>query len=77
MPNPINWSYVFANLDFMRNKTIYFTIIAFVTLFIVLLIFARRKDRKDLEKVTLILTLLKMLYPVLVGCDTDDRQSLD
>ncbi|CAF4436052.1 unnamed protein product, partial [Adineta steineri] len=27
LPEPINWSYVFANAGFMKNKTIYLTII--------------------------------------------------
>ncbi|CAF4409745.1 unnamed protein product, partial [Adineta steineri] len=27
LPTPINWSYVFANADFMKNKTVYLTMI--------------------------------------------------
>ena len=52
LPKPINWSYVFANADFMKNKTVYLTIITVSTLYIALLIFGRYKDKKDTEKVT-------------------------
>lgn len=50
LPSPINWSYVFANADFMKNKTIYVTVICVSTIYIILIIYARWKDRKDLEK---------------------------
>ncbi len=50
LPSPINWSYIFANAGFMKNKTIYLTIILVSTIYLILLIFARYKDRKDLEK---------------------------
>lgn len=51
LPAPINWSYVFANLDFMKNKTVYLTVICTTTLYIILLLYARFKDKKDIEKV--------------------------
>lgn len=78
LPKPINWSYVFANMDFMRNKTIYLTIIVFVTLFIALLVYARYKDRKDLQKVSSYSSLMKKRNNPfgddagLVGRNTDD-----
>jgi hypothetical protein len=50
LPAPINWNYVFANADFVRNKTIYLTVICVCLLYIILIIYARLKDRKDLEK---------------------------
>ncbi|CAF4160578.1 unnamed protein product, partial [Adineta steineri] len=50
LPEPINWSYVFANADFMRNKTIYSTIICVCVIYIILLLFSRYKDKKDIEK---------------------------
>ncbi|CAF0785734.1 unnamed protein product [Adineta steineri] len=50
LPAPINWSYVFANADFMKNKTVYITMIITSILYIVLLIYARFKDKKDFEK---------------------------
>ncbi|UJR21041.1 hypothetical protein I4U23_024141 [Adineta vaga] len=50
LPETINWKYVFANADFMRNKTIYLTVICIFIIYILLMIYARFKDRKDLEK---------------------------
>jgi hypothetical protein len=51
LPAPINWNYVFANLDFAKNKTIYLTIILIGVLYVILMIYARYKDKKDVEKV--------------------------
>jgi len=51
LPAPINWNYVFANLDFAKNKTIYLTIIIIAVLYILITIYARYKDKKDVEKV--------------------------
>ncbi|CAF3243380.1 unnamed protein product [Rotaria sp. Silwood2] len=50
LPSPINWSYVFANADFMRNKTIYLTVISVSVIYIILMIYARYNDKKDIEK---------------------------
>ena len=50
LPPPINWSYVFANLDFMKNKTIYLTVIIFSSVYLLLMIYARKKDKQDLAK---------------------------
>jgi polycystin 1L2 len=50
LPSPINWNYVFANSDFKRNLTIYLTIICISILYMVLTIYARYKDKKDVEK---------------------------
>jgi hypothetical protein len=50
LPSPINWNYAFANANFMKNKTIYLTVICISILYIILIIYARFKDRKDLEK---------------------------
>ncbi|CAF1529483.1 unnamed protein product, partial [Adineta steineri] len=50
LPAPINWSYVFANADFLKNKTVYLTMIVTSILYIILMIYARFKDRKDFEK---------------------------
>ncbi|CAF1124640.1 unnamed protein product [Adineta steineri] len=50
LPAPINWSYVFANADFMKNKTVYLTMIFTSIIYIILIIYARFKDKKDFEK---------------------------
>ncbi|CAF1181508.1 unnamed protein product [Adineta steineri] len=50
LPTPINWSYVFANADFMKNKTVYLTMIFTSVIYIILMIYARFKDKKDFEK---------------------------
>ncbi|CAF1272127.1 unnamed protein product [Adineta ricciae] len=50
LPDPINWNYVFSNAQFMKNKTIYLTIICVSVIYLILLIFARYKDKKDAEK---------------------------
>ncbi|CAF3754605.1 unnamed protein product [Adineta steineri] len=50
LPAPINWSYVFANADFSKNKTVYLTMIFTSIIYIALLIYARFKDKKDIEK---------------------------
>ena len=51
LPTPINWSYVFAHADFTRNLTVYLTVISLSVLYLLLVIYARYKDRKDVEKV--------------------------
>ena len=53
-PAPVNWNYVFSNADFVKNKTVYLTVISVSTLYIILIIFARYKDRKDMEKLDVI-----------------------
>ncbi|CAF4173255.1 unnamed protein product, partial [Adineta steineri] len=50
LPESINWNYVFANADFMKNKTIYLTVICVSVIYIILIIYARFKDKKDIEK---------------------------
>jgi hypothetical protein len=50
LPAPVNWNYVFANADFARNKTIYLTVICICILYILIVIYARYKDKKDIEK---------------------------
>jgi hypothetical protein len=47
LPAPINWNYVFANADFIQNKTIYLTIIC---VYIVSMIYAQFQDKKYLGK---------------------------
>jgi hypothetical protein len=50
LPAPINWNYVFANAAFIKNKTIYLTVICVSVIYIILMIYARFKDKKDIEK---------------------------
>ncbi|CAF4282463.1 unnamed protein product, partial [Adineta steineri] len=50
LPESINWNYIFANADFLKNKTIYLTVICVSIIYIILIIYARFKDKKDLEK---------------------------
>ena len=49
LPKLIDWNYVFATADFLRNKTIYLTVILISIIYLILLIFSRYKDKKDLE----------------------------
>ena len=51
MPNSIDFSYVFANAGFADNVTIYLTIAITICLYVVLLVWARREDRKDLTRI--------------------------
>jgi len=50
LPESVNWNYVFANADFDKNKTIYLTVICVSVIYIILIIYARYKDKKDFEK---------------------------
>jgi hypothetical protein len=52
LPEPIKWEYVFANADFARNKTIYVTMIVVLVLYVLLTMFARWRDLKDVQKVS-------------------------
>lgn len=64
LPAPINWNNVFSNADFMRNKTIYLTVIIASLIYLLLIIYARHNDKKDLEKVrsTFLAHSLLILY---------------
>ena len=50
LPSPINWNYVFANAQFNKNKTIYLTVICISILYLLLIVYSRHKDKKDVEK---------------------------
>jgi hypothetical protein len=54
LPSPINWNYVFANAGFLKNKTVYLTVIIISLLYLILMIYARFKDKKDFEKLKII-----------------------
>ncbi|XP_054724298.1 location of vulva defective 1-like [Uloborus diversus] len=49
-PNTIDFEYVFANTGFEDNLIIYITLIITFSLYVILVIWARWKDRKDLTK---------------------------
>ncbi len=51
LPAPINWNYVFANASFAKNKTIYLVVICACVIYLLLIIYARYKDKKDIEKI--------------------------
>ncbi|KAK4329477.1 hypothetical protein Pmani_000165 [Petrolisthes manimaculis] len=53
-PNAIDFSYVFANAGFLDNLTIYLTLIISLALYFIGLVYARIKDRRDVEKVGVI-----------------------
>ncbi|KAK4300255.1 hypothetical protein Pmani_027526 [Petrolisthes manimaculis] len=52
--NAIDFSYVFANAGFLDNLTIYLTLIISLALYFIGLVYARIKDRRDVEKVGVI-----------------------
>ncbi len=54
LPAPINWNYVFTHADFMKNKTVYLTVIGVSLIYLLLAIYARSKDKKDVEKLGVI-----------------------
>ncbi|XP_068242609.1 polycystin-1-like protein 2 [Palaemon carinicauda] len=49
-PNTIDFNYVFANMGFEDNLTIYITLIIGLSLFALIMIWARIKDKKDVLK---------------------------
>ncbi|XP_037775872.1 polycystic kidney disease protein 1-like 2 [Penaeus monodon] len=49
-PNEINFEFIFANAGFTDNVSIYMTLAFTLALFMVLLIWARYKDREDLKE---------------------------
>lgn len=49
-PSPINWDYVFSNADLIRNKMIYLTISCVLLIYLLSTVYARHKDKNDLEK---------------------------
>jgi hypothetical protein len=51
LPPQINFEYVLANASFLKNPTIYITVIVMVCLYILLAIWSRWMDRKDEQKV--------------------------
>ncbi|CAF1290182.1 unnamed protein product, partial [Adineta ricciae] len=54
LPSPIHWNYVFLHANFNRNKTIYITMISVSILYLLIMIYARFKDKNDIEKLGVI-----------------------
>ncbi|GFO38753.1 polycystic kidney disease 1-related protein, partial [Plakobranchus ocellatus] len=50
VPNTIDWSYVFANADFLSNPTIYITVIVTAVLYFIAAGYARYNDKKMAEQ---------------------------
>ncbi|UJR38826.1 hypothetical protein I4U23_031491 [Adineta vaga] len=50
LPEPINWNYIFANTSFSQNKIIYLTRICICIIYLLLIIYDRYKNKKDIEK---------------------------
>jgi len=51
-PNKLDWNFIFSNADFLKNPTLYVTEILILILYIIAMVWARRKDKEDLEKVS-------------------------
>ncbi|CAF1543304.1 unnamed protein product, partial [Rotaria sordida] len=47
LPEPVNWQYVFAHTNLMKNKTVYLTFICVALIYFILMMYDRYKDRKD------------------------------
>ncbi|KAA3678286.1 polycystin 1L2, partial [Paragonimus westermani] len=50
LPNKLDFAYIFANMDFEKNGTVYGTEIAIGVLFLLLFLWARRADLRDIEQ---------------------------
>ena len=51
-PNTINFNTVFSLDNFVESLPVFFTVILSMLLYIIVLVWARREDKKDLVKVT-------------------------
>ncbi|XP_041364433.1 uncharacterized protein LOC121379847 [Gigantopelta aegis] len=60
-PNTIDWDFVFSHADFYTNPTVYVTEVVIAFIYILAVVLARRKDKKDVEKLGL--TPLKDNHP--------------
>ncbi|TNN06289.1 Polycystin-2, partial [Schistosoma japonicum] len=52
LPNTIDFNYIFANMDFSKNPTLYATEISIGILFLLIFIWARREDIKDIDRLS-------------------------
>ena len=60
LPEPMNWNYIFSNGDFIKNKTIYLTVIIVSLIGLLLLFYARRADRQDQKRVSSMLLIVSI-----------------
>ncbi|XP_055954867.1 uncharacterized protein LOC126810750 isoform X1 [Patella vulgata] len=51
VPNTIDWNFIFSNADFAKNPTLYITEIVIAILYLFAVVWARREDKKDLERI--------------------------
>ncbi|MCL4148695.1 UNVERIFIED_CONTAM: hypothetical protein GTU68_040089 [Idotea baltica] len=50
LPNSLNFDYIFANVGFIDNLSIYVTLIILISLYIIMMIWGYWKDKKDFER---------------------------
>jgi len=50
-PNTINFATVFAKINIADNPAVFSTVIVFIGVYLIMLLWARRADKADLEKV--------------------------
>lgn len=50
LPPALHFDFPLSHADFHRNQTIYSTVITVILIYIILMIYARRKDRQDLDQ---------------------------
>ena len=75
LPSPINWNYVFANADFLRNKTIYLTVICVSMIYLILIIYAREIEFGDLKTGKWLISILTGFFPFFFRKSNDDREA--
>jgi hypothetical protein len=64
VPNKLDFNYIFANMDFLKNPTVYATLIAICVIYLVGVIICRRADLKDVERVSLELLRLYQMNTI-------------
>jgi hypothetical protein len=50
LPESINFDFVLSNIDPMKNKIIYLTVMCVLIIYLILTTYARSQDQKDVEK---------------------------
>ncbi|KAL3314593.1 polycystic kidney disease 1-like 2 [Cichlidogyrus casuarinus] len=82
VPNTINFDYAFKNMDFSKHATLYATEIALAILFLLLALWARWKDKRDIAQLGL--TILaeneiddEYLYEIFVSTGKRDNSGTE